>query len=434
MFKNVVGNSQFILIFSLAALIAAGTVLLKSPLVEFDGELSWLDSLFTCTSAACVVGLSSVPTDSFNLAGQWVIILLMQGGGIGMMTIAASFVLMLRHDFTWRRKHMLASINDDFPICHVGGLIKTVIGYSLIIESIGFLLMLPGFLFIEKYDLFHAVHYSLFHTVSAFCNAGFSPFPDNLMGIGSYLKLVICALIVSGGLGFYAIYDIVRHRRREHFQVNTKIILFTTFLLITGGTLAVKGFEWLGGEQIAWVDALFQSITSRTAGFNTVHIPALESSTLFILTVLMFIGASPNSTGGGIKTTTFAVALLSAWSILCGREKLTVFKRNIEAHYQIKAFAIIMTFMALILSCSIFICMTVESHFSIKEIGFEVVSALTTTGLSLGYSMEAEPYGKTALIVCMFLGRIGPFATFMFLVGRTKAENLSYPEESITLI
>ncbi len=435
MLDKTIKKSHLYLILSFAAQIVVGAVLLKSPLVEFKGHLEWLDALFTSTSAVCLVGLTSVPVDSFDLTGQIVLIMLMQLGGLGMMTITASVVLLLRHNFSWQNKKMLSIVNANFPLHNIQDLNRFVILYSLILELTGVMLMFPGFLFLEKCSVGESIHYSFFLSVSAFCNAGFSPLPNSLIGVSTYLKLVVCVLIVCGGLGFCAIYDIVNRQRGMQLQINTKIILVTTLFLIVAGTLAIKGLEWMGyNPELSWIDALFQSITSRTAGFNTVSIPGLGSSTLFVIALLMFIGASPNSTGGGIKTTTFAIVLLSIWSVCRGRDKLILWKREISPQFLLNALAIMMTFIILAIICSVFLATAVDSEMTFKKISFEVVSALTTTGLSLGYTPEAAPYGKMALILCMFLGRLGPFSVFMFLVARTKPETLSYPEEPVNLI
>ncbi len=408
--------------------------MLKSPFVTHTGGLSWLDAFFTSASAVCVVGLSSVPTDGFNLIGQWVIVLLMQAGGLGMMTITASIVLLLGRDFSWGGKHLLASVNEDFPINHINKLIMTIVGYSLLIELMGFTLLTIGYLH-QGISPGYALHYGLFHTVSAYCNAGFSPFPDNLCSQTAYVKLIMGSLIILGGLGFYVTFDLINNLRGTTYRLNTKIVLGTTLILLAGGTLAIKGFEWMNGNtSISWLDAFFQSVTCRTAGFNTVDIPALATSTLFIMSFLMFVGASPNSAGGGIKTTTFAIVCLSLWNLFRGRERLVLFKREIDPAYQVKAFGIMLIYLTIIVTVTTVVCATLKSFHPVKEVGFEVISALTTTGLSLGYSMEAGSIGKIALIVCMIAGRVGPFTIFMFIVGRRRESSLAYPEENINLV
>ncbi len=433
MAANMIRRSQFYLIFSFIALIVLGAVSLKLPFVKHAGGLDWIDAIFTSASAVCVIGLASVPTGEFNLAGQIVILLLVQVGGLGIMTLTAAVVFFLGRDFSWGGKKVLAAISDDFPINDIGSLIKTIVGYTMTIELVGFILLIPGFLY-QGHPFFEAVFYSLFHTIASFCNAGFSPYPNSLINHNLYVKAIICLLIISGGFGFYVIYDTFHRKGSGRFQINTKIVLITSVVLVIGGALCIKGLEWLGGNTaLPWGDAFFQSITTRSAGFNTVDILDLQSSTLFIMTSLMFIGASPNSTGGGMKTTTFAVVMLSIWSIVRGRNKVVLFKREISPDYQMKAFAIMIIYILIIICATVFVCGTTSSSYPLKKVGFEVVSALTTTGLSLGYAEAAEPYGKIALICCMFLGRLGPFSIFMFLMGKNKESQLSYPEETIIL-
>lgn len=432
---SVTKKSQFFLIFSFFGLISIGTLLLKSPLVTHHDGLPWLDALFTSTSAVCVVGLNSVSTDGFNWVGKLIIMLLIQGGGLGMVTITASAILLIGRDFSWSGKKVLASVSEDFPINGINDLIRTVIGYTLVIELTGLLLLLPGFL---AHDLtfLEALWQSLFHAISAYCNAGFSTLDTNLaIEQNSYLKTVLAALVISGGLGFYVIYDVFHHKRETHYRINTKIVLITTFVLLTVGTLSIMGLEQLAApEGMSCVDAFFQSTVARTAGFHSVDLSALSSSTQFVLVALMMIGASPNSTGGGIKTTTFALVILCIWNSIRGKTKLVVFKREIAQEYHIKAFAIMLVYVLIAVLGSIIVATTVDaSEFTLKQIGFEVVSALTTTGLSLGYSDGAGIYGKTALIICMFVGRVGPFLIFMFLMSKNRQSHLSFPEEHIIL-
>ncbi len=424
-------KSQFYLIFSFMALIFMGTLLLKAPFVEHAGGLEWVDAFFMSTSSVCVIGMASVPVDDFNLAGQLVILLLVQVGGLGIMTLTASIIFFLGRDFSWSGKKVLASISDDFPISKINVLIKTIVIYTLLIELAGFILLVPGFYF-GGHSLGESLYYSLFHCVAAYCNAGFSLFRTSLVSQSAYIKVVIALLVICGGFGFYVIYDILNWRTRT--LVNTKLVVITSLILIVGGALGVKVLESLGGNHsLTWVDAFFQSVTTRSAGFNTVDLGELDSSTLFVMTALMLIGASPNSTGGGMKTTTFAIVVLSVWSIVRGREKLVIFKREISEEYQMKAFAIMLIFMLIAVGCTVFVCATATTAYPLKKVGFEVVSALATTGLSLGYAEVAEAYGKIALMVCMFLGRLGPFFIFMFLVGHDKKSQLSYPEETVIL-
>lgn len=432
---SVTKKSQFYLIFSFLGLISIGTLLLKSPLVSHRDGLAWIDALFTATSAVCVVGLNSVATDGFNWVGKLVILLLIQGGGLGMVTITASALLLIGRDFSWSGKKVLASVSGEFPINGINDLTRTVIGYTLVIELIGFLLLIPGFL-THDMSFFEALWQSLFHTVSAYCNAGFSALETNLViEQSSYLKVILASLVIAGGLGFYVVYDIFHHERGGHYRINTKIVLITTLTLLVGGTFAIMSLEQLARpESMSWVDAFFQSAVARTAGFRSVDLNSLSSSTQFVLVALMMVGASPNSTGGGIKTTTFALVMLSIWNNIRGKTRLVIFKREIAPEYHIKAFAIMLIYVSITIICSIIVAATVKSsEFTLKQIGFEVVSALTTTGLSLGYSGGAQTYGKIALIVCMFVGRVGPFLIFMFLMSKNRQSHLAFPEEHIIL-
>lgn len=433
MAAGVIRRSQFYLIFSFICMILLGALLLKAPFVEHVNGLCWVDAFFISVSSVCVTGLTSVPINGFNLAGQLVVVFLVQAGGLGIMTLTASIIFFLGRDFSWSGKKFLASISDDFAINKINVLIKTIVLYSFAIEFIGFLLLVPGFYW-QGLSIGEAAYHGLFHTIMAYCNAGFSLNPASFTGQSTYLKIVISMLVICGGFGFYVIYDILNRRPGGYFQVNTKIVVITSLLLIAGGTFGIKGLEWLAGNrELGWTDAFFQSVITRTAGFNSVDLHQLQSSTLFIMTVLMLIGASPNSTGGGMKTTTFAVVVLSVWSIIRGSGRVVVFKREISAAYQMKAFAIMIIFLMITVGCTVLVCATISSSYPLKNIGFDVISALTTTGLSLGYAEVAAPYGKIALMLCMFLGRLGPFSIFMFLAGRNRQTRLSYPQETVIL-
>ncbi len=427
-------KSQLYFIFSFASIIVLGAVMLKLPFVSHDsGELRWIDAFFTATSAVCVTGLTTVVTSGFNLAGQFILLLLIQLGAIGIMTLTASVVVLLGRSMSFSSTLIFSNLSDKFPLRGVDGLLKTVLTYTFLIEAGGFVLLALGFLFSGQYSLLESVHQALFHAVSAFCNAGFSLFDDSLIRVSPFIKVTVAGLIVLGGLGVYVIYDLVNFSKKHRFlRIHTRLVLFTSFILIVVGAGAIKIFEHFeGGESISWLDAFFQSITARTAGFNTIPMEWLHPSSIIMLITLMLIGASPGSTGGGMKTTTAALVFISIYNTFKGNRDVLLSKRSIAHSNVLKAFTIMFSFIFLLVIGAILI--SVSSQATLQAAFFEAASALGTVGLSLGVSANAGVFCKIVLIACMFIGRIGPFTLFLFLLSKEKSSRLEYPPERIII-
>jgi trk system potassium uptake protein TrkH len=427
-------KSQLYFIFSFMSIILLGTLLLKMPFVTYSGgELHWIDALFTSTSAVCVTGLTTVPTSSFNLPGQIIILLLIQVGGIGIMTLTASVVVMLGRSMSFSGTLLFSNLSDSFPLKSVEGLLKTVVTYTFAIEAVGFALLTYGFMGMKNYSLLEAAYLALFHSVSAFCNAGFSTFDDSLVQATPFIQIVVSLLIISGGLGVYVIYDLAHMSRKQHFlKIHTRLVLFTSFVLIAVGAVLLKVLEHFeGGQPISWLDAYFQSVTARTAGFNTIPLDSLHPSSIIVLMMLMLIGASPGSTGGGMKTTTAALIFISIFNTFKGSTKVLLFKREIPLSNVLKAFTIMFTFLLLCIVGAVLV--SAASEASMQAAFFEVTSALGTVGLSLGITATSGAFAKTVLILLMFAGRIGPFTMFLFLLGREKVSRLEYPQERVIM-
>jgi len=427
-----VKRGQLLFLASFAGLIAAGTLLLELPWA-YRGVLSWPDACFMATSAVCVTGLATVPVGDFTWFGQTVLLLLIQLGGIGIMTLSASILLLVGRGLSFSDTLLISSLSDNFSLPRTEGLVRTVVQYTLVSEAIGFLLLLPGFW--GRYPLQEAMWYSLFHSVSAFCNAGLSPLPDSLIGQGRWTQGVIAGLIIFGGLGVYVIYDLllVLRRRQYRLRVHSRVVLFATLILIVAGTLLL----WLIGQgrmhPIAWFDAFFQSVTARTAGFNSVVIGELPAESLTLLIVLMLIGAAPGSTGGGMKVSTVALAVSSIIGTFKGRQEVQMFKRTIPMANVLRAYTIMVTFLLLTCLGAIFLHMMTPDRFLIADCFFESASALSTTGLSTGATASLTAPGKIYLAVYMFIGRVGPFTVMLFLLSREKKRKLRYPEERIII-
>ncbi len=431
---SLVKQGQLYFIFSFLALIGLGTLALKVPFCyHAEPPLAWLDALFTATSAVCVTGLATVPLSNFTFAGQLVVLLLIQLGGIGIMTLTASIILWLGRGMSFGNTMMMSNLSDNFSVRNTEGLLKTVMSYTFSIEAAGALLLLAGFLLDGRYGFLESCYYGIFHAVSAFCNAGFSPFDESLIGASPMVKLTVSALIVAGGIGIYVIYDL-SHKRRQlgMLKIHTRLVLITSAVLIVLGTLGLRWFETLSDHPtIPWIDALFQSVSARTAGFNSVNIGELSQNSNSLLMILMMIGASPGSTGGGMKTTVAALAVLAIVNTFLGNRRVLLFRREISIDNILKSFTIIVTFVLLVVLGATVLSPMIES--SVQAVLFEATSALSTTGLSMGLTAGLPPPAKLLLIVYMFIGRIGPFTMFLFLLGREKVSRVSYPEERIII-
>ena len=324
-------KSQLYFIFSFLAAIVLGTFLLKSPWVTHSsGTLEWIDALFISTSAVCVTGLVTVTTSGFNLAGQLIILILIQIGALGIMTLTASIIVMMGRKMNYNNTMILSNLSDSFPLRNVNSLLRTILTYSIIIELAGFVLLTYAFWMEGKYDFGRVLYLALFHSISAFCNAGFSTFDTSLVGMSPFIKLVVSTLIILGGLGVYVIYEL-SHLSHKHFlRIHTRLVLLSSLILIVFGTISFKILEYQGDSPISWMDAYFQSVTARTAGFNTIPMSdiALHPGSIIILIAFMLIGASPGGTGGGMKTTTAALVFISLYNTFKGNQRVLLFKRG----------------------------------------------------------------------------------------------------------
>lgn len=414
------------LVISFLLLILTGTGLLSLPFVKHEAGLGFVDSLFTSTSAVCVTGLVTLPTSGYNTAGQIIILILIQTGAIGIMTLTSSFLLVLKGKISLKHRLAFSRLHEDFALQDAYGVLKNVLRITFLIEGFGVVLLSIGFL-IQGCDVGEALYQGIFHSISAFCNAGFSPYDQSLMGMNPIIKYSIAALIIMGGIGYFVIYEVVEHfKHARKFTLHTRLVIRTTFALVIAGTVLVYFAE---GGALSLTDSIFQSVTTRTAGFNSVDMQKMGESTIFILIVLMFIGASPGSTGGGIKTTTFFAMIYSVVSILKGEKQVVIFHRRISNDFIIKSFAVSVLYFIIV---SIAILLLLETqNFKLKEIIFEAVSAMGTVGLSLGITPSLNDIGKIIIILLMFIGRLGPASFAMALISKEKDALFHYPEGEI---
>ena len=427
--------------------IGAGAVLLMLPIATSSGvKTSFVDALFTATSAVCVTGLTVKDTAThFNLFGQSVILFLIQIGGLGIMTASVSLVLLLQKRMEKQGQIMMQDVLDQDSLSSVKGTLVFILKMTVFIEAMGAIFLFffwkdhfPGF--------FAAAYHSLFHAISAFCNAGFSTFSNNLVDFSFDIgvNLTICVLIVSGGLGFTVVRDIQYNLglgkseapRFLRLKAQTKMVLFVSLILIVAGTALIylletkNSFAGLDRGQKVIV-SFFQSITARTAGFNTCDIGCLSPATLLVICALMFIGGSPGSTAGGLKTTTVAVLWATLASELRQKDEPELFKRTIPAEVIKKALTLLLLSLGVLLFCDILLMYTEKKPF--LDILFESVSALGTVGLSTGITGQLSEKGKVIVTVLMFLGRLGPVTVaYVFLRYRRPAQYL-YAQERVMI-
>ena len=434
-----------IVIISFCAIIAFGTVLLSLPIAAADGiEIGFVDAFFTATSATCVTGLSTLSlSDNFSFAGQIVVLILIQVGGLGYMTLYSSMTILLGKSLAVSDKVMMQDLLDISSFEDLVQMIVNIVKYTLVIEIIGAIILTVAFT-LEGLDFSDSLYYGIFHSISAFCNAGFALFNDSLVSYGTnpLIHGTISILIFLGGLGFIVLKElefvIFKGQKIINLSVHSKIVLTTNIALVFLVAIYIFFGEYLNGlntfefwEKIQF--SIFQSITTRTAGFNTIDFSNLHPHTIYFMSLIMFIGASPGSTGGGIKTTTFAILFQSVKATLRGREQVEFFERRVPNMIVVRAIAIIVISL-IIVSFFILLMMRLEPEHDFLAIFFEVVSAFATVGLSLGITPYLSAAGKVAMIILMFIGRVGPL-TLALAIGKNRKESgkVDYPEGRVMI-
>jgi len=420
--------SELSLFLTFFLLITLGTILLQMPFVHHTAGLDLLDTIFTSTSAVCVTGLTTLPTSDFNLSGQIVLLVLIQLGAIGIMTLTSSLILFFRGDLDLRMRMEASLLSSSNSLREGRGVLRTVVIYTFTMELIGCILLFIGF-YQQGLPLGDSLYQGIFHTISAFCNAGFSPLNDSLTGSSILIKGSVMLLIVAGGLGYYVIFDLCEYvSNKDRLSLYSKMVLLLTPCLILTGATALIFFE---GSSLPFIDALFQSVTSRTAGFHTVNVAALQPTSLFILIGLMVIGTAPGSTGGGVKITTFFVAVLTCYQVVRGNKTIVIWDRKLPMDTILHVFVLI-GFYFLFLALGCLLLLFFEKMDFVATL-FEMASALGTVGLSLGVTGEWGVFGKSILIATMFTGRIGPALLVITLLKGNKKMHVDYPKEKIIL-
>ncbi len=430
---------QVLSAFAIAIII--GSLVLMIPQMTTTGKISYIDSLFTSTSAICVTGLIVQDTPTyFTDLGKIVILIMIQIGGLGIMTIGSIFGLILGRKINIKDKFYLSSSFGSKQSFSAYKFFMIIAGVTFTIEFIGFIIMTLIFYLKYSYPIKGAMTFSLFHTVSAFNNAGFALYSNSLEGFsgGIYINLIFMLLIIVGGLGFPVIAEIISYRRTRQLSLHAKIVLMVTVTLIFLGALVFFLLEFRNPSSLAEksmpakiLSSFFQSVTPRTAGFNTINMRSLNPATLFFLTLLMFIGASPGSTAGGIKTTTFAAVTAGGISTLRGRSQVTIFKRRLSESLIHRALTITMTAIVIVIFSTTGVL--IFEKCSLVEALFESISAFGTVGLSTGITSSLTTASKIILILTMFIGRIGISTLAVAIAIRGSKDKISYPEDTITI-
>ncbi|MFC6999228.1 TrkH family potassium uptake protein [Rufibacter roseus] len=446
-------------VLSFLVLIAIGTGLLLLPQATYV-PISFIDALFTSTSAVCVTGLITLDTATvFTPTGKVIILILIQVGALGIMTFASFFGIFFQGSSLKSSLFMKDWINEE-NLSQITRTLFKIVSISLGIEMLGAVLVYFSISSLPPDIIPDRLSFSVFHSISAFCNAGFSTLSlglyDPAIRFNYNMQLVLAFLIIMGGLGFPIVFQLYRSGRQtvkqffygfvnkkmvKHpprlFNVNTRLVGITTFILLAAGMFLYFILEYnntLAEHSLTGkiVGAFFGAVTPRTAGFNTVDMASLSAPTVLLYLLLMWIGASPASVGGGIKTTTFAVAMLNIFSLARGKDRVEVFRREIEAETVQKAFAIVLLSL-LVIGLSVFLITVFDPELDLSAVAFESFSGFSTVGLSLGITPSLSTPSKFVMVITMFLGRVGTLTLIIGLFRQVASLRYRYPKETIII-
>lgn len=422
-------------------IIILGSLLLGLPISWNPGvHIHYLDALFTAASAVCVTGLTVVDTaNSYNIFGQLVIMLLIQFGGLGFMITAVVTALFFGRRITVSDRKAIKETMGPALAEGVSKVIRKIVQVTLVIEMIGALLL--GLAWLKQYGI-RSFYLGLFHSISAFNNAGLdlmgdfrsmSPFRDD-----PFILLVLTFMVLLGGIGYPVIGELLRFHKRHKLSVNTKISLTVTLILLSITFFGILLFE--SGNQATFgslgikdkvFNAMFYAVVPRTAGFSTMSSAGLTQSSLFLFIIMMLIGASPGSTGGGIKTNTIAVVLSARWAVIRGRKNPVMFKRRVDHHTVLRADTIFVLYILLVSIATM--VLTVSEHTLFEKALFEVVSAAATVGFTTGITPDLSSVGKLTIVFTMYIGRIGPLTLAYAVAKKGRRQLYDYPREDIIL-
>jgi trk system potassium uptake protein len=430
-----------ILVLGFGSLILLGTFLFMLPIATYEEGrgLSFIDALFEATSAVCVTGLAVVDTGTtFTLFGEIVLLSLIQIGGWGFMTTGVFMFIILGKKIGLKERLLLQDSLNVFTLAGVVSLVKRIIFITFIMELLGATVL--AIRWSAEMPVGKAIYYGIFHSVSAFNNAGFGLEPDNLSKwVGDpTVNITITSLFIIGGIGFTVILDIWRKRSFRKLSLHSKVALLMTLFLCVIGTVIIFISEFnnpatIGNFNLSdklWA-SYFQGVVTRTAGFNTIDIGAMNLSSLVFMMALMFIGASSGSTGGGIKVTTFAIIILAFWAVVTNRDNVNLFRRRISWELVNKSLSIVVAAMSFIFL--VFFLLTFTEKADMSRLLFETISAFGTVGLSANFTPDLSPFGRILITIMMFIGRLGPLTMAFALLNPRKDGKVKYAEEKILI-
>lgn len=425
-----------LLIVAFASFITFGTLLLKLPF-STTVPISWVDALFTATSASTVTGLGVVDTPkTFTLFGELVIVFLIQFGGLGIMSFAILFFITLGKKIGFKERILIQQALNQNSIGGIIKLVKNLFIISFLVEFIAMIFL--SIRWVPEFGWWKGIYYSFFHAISAFNNAGFALFSDNLMGyVGDpIINIVISILFIIGGIGFTVLADVWKKKKFKKLSLHSKMMIVSTLVINFLAMLLIFTLEYNNPNTLGGLPTLsdklwgsyFQATSPRTAGFNSLDFGKFEDSTIFFILLLMFVGAGSGSTGGGIKLTTFMVIILGVISFIKGKRGIIVAKRSIDESLIFRSLAI-SSIALMFIFIAVFI-LNITEKASFLKIVFEVISAFGTVGLSMGITFDLTNIGKLVLIFIMFLGKIGPL-TLVLSLARAEKAKINYPNEDI---
>lgn len=423
--------------------ILVGALILTLPISTTSGErTNFLDALFTATSAVCVTGLIVVDTGTYwNMFGQTVIMILIEIGGLGFMSFTTLIAIILGKKITLRERLILQDAMNTFNIQGLVKMVKYVLVFTVTVQFFGTLLFSTQF--IPEYGLGRGLFYSIFHSISAFCNAGFDIF-GNFSSLTYYnsnavVILVASALIIIGGLGFTVLSELYSKKSLKKVSIHSKMVILMTTVLVLGGTLLMFLFENNNVNTIAnmsffdkIMNSFFASVTPRTAGFNSISTNGMTTAGQFLTIILMFIGGSPGSTAGGIKTTTIGILIVTITCVIQGKEDAEVFKKRFSKGLVYKAFTLIFIGVSLVIVVTMLLSYT-EKEVSFIALFYETVSAFGTAGLTLGLTSKLSSVGKVLIMIMMYLGRVGPLTVVLSITRKKINLGIKYPEGKILI-
>lgn len=435
-----------ILVSGFAIIILIGTILLMLPFASRDGQsISFINALFTATSAACVTGLVVVDTaHQFSMFGQIVILLLIQVGGLGFMSFATLYAFALRKRITLKDRLLLKESLNANSMEGIVRLFRRLLLFAFTIEGIAAIILSIRWSF--DFGIAKGIYYGIFHSISLFNSAGFDIFgteTGHFSSLTSYtndliINFVTIILILLGGIGFVVMADVVDNKRFRKLTLHSKVAISTTVILSLVGTIVIFIFEFTNASTLGSLDGIgkffasfLQSTTPRSVGVSTIDIGSMRQATLFFIIILMFIGASPGSTGGGIKTTTFTVMIGAVYAMVRGRENIVLFRYRIGMQQILKAVTVTLVALFVVVGMSMVLSTTEEAPF--LTILFEVTSAFGTVGLSMGLTSELTAFGKLMIVLTMFAGRLGLLTLVIALGSKVQKELYRYPEGKITI-